>query len=208
MADGERPRTLYDVLGVQEDAQAEDLTKAYRHKALEQHPDKGGDKDAFDELAKAFKTLDCAESRDAYDAELARARERDALVEGGPSAGAGAFSEKQAQAPMPRAKTEPTAGSKRQGKLRASQPGNAGMCAQEWKGMSSGAHILKMLCDEATEEQKTEALFTKYAALPRGKDKKRQWLSSVRGQQKQDLKALAKKKEAEQMEKWSKWLNR
>mmetsp|Transcript_60921 Transcript_60921/g.175527 ORF Transcript_60921/g.175527 Transcript_60921/m.175527 type:complete len:207 (+) Transcript_60921:81-701(+) len=206
MAAEEAPQTLYTLLGVSEDATSDELTKAYRQKALEQHPDKGGDKDSFDELAKAFKTLDCKDTREAYDVELEKARERATLVEGGP-APAG-HSQKQAQAPMPRQKTEPTPGSKRQGKMRTAQPGNAGCCAQEWKGMSSGAHVLKMICDEATVEQKTEALFDKYAKLPRGKDKKRDWLKGVRGEEKQNLKALAKKKEAEQMERWQKWLNR
>eukprot|EP00428_Durinskia_dybowskii_P085721 CAMPEP_0170426840 /NCGR_PEP_ID=MMETSP0117_2-20130122/38889_1 /TAXON_ID=400756 /ORGANISM="Durinskia baltica, Strain CSIRO CS-38" /LENGTH=216 /DNA_ID=CAMNT_0010685969 /DNA_START=86 /DNA_END=733 /DNA_ORIENTATION=+ len=197
------PQTLYSLLGVAEDVSGDELTKAYRQKALETHPDKGGDKDQFEELAKAFKTLDCSETREAYDVELGRSRERATFVEGGPG-GAGAaagFSEKQAQAPM-REKTAPTPGSKRQGKLRSSQPGNGGRCANEWKGMGSGAHAMKMICDDATPKQRTEALFDKYAALPKGKDKKREWLSGIRGKEKQDLKALAKKREAEQMEKW------
>lgn len=210
-AAGAAPATLYELLGVSEDAQSDELTKAYRQKALEQHPDKGGDKDSFDELAKAFKTLDCKETREAYDADLERSRERAALVEGGPASAAAAAgpSQKQAQAPM-RPKTEPTPGSKRQGKLRTAQPGTGNRCAPEWKGLGSGAAMLQMLCDreEVTEEQKTQALFDKYSALPRGKEKKREWVGGLRGKEKQDLKALAKKKEAEEMEKWKKWLNK
>mmetsp|Transcript_96329 Transcript_96329/g.241513 ORF Transcript_96329/g.241513 Transcript_96329/m.241513 type:complete len:216 (+) Transcript_96329:98-745(+) len=204
--------TLYALLGVGEDAGSEEITRAYRQQALVNHPDKGGDAALFDDLAKAFKTLDCRETREAYDDELARARERDSLVEGGPSrggaAGGGAFSKQQAQAPMPREKTAPTAGSKRQGKLRTAQPGNVNMCAHEWKGMGSGGHVLKMLEDGMTDEQKTAALFDKYAALPSGKDKKRDWMKGVRGKDRQDLKALAKKKEAEQLERWNKWLGK
>mmetsp|Transcript_58929 Transcript_58929/g.140661 ORF Transcript_58929/g.140661 Transcript_58929/m.140661 type:complete len:220 (-) Transcript_58929:138-797(-) len=204
--------TLYDVLGVGEDAGSQELTQAYRSKALAQHPDKGGDAAAFDELAKAYKVLDDSKKRQAYDEELQKARERALLVEGAPEAEicgttAGVVSEKQAQAPM-RAKTEPTPGSKRQGKLRTSQPGKPQCCAQEWKGMSSGANVLKALTDDVTAEQATEKLFEKYAALPRGKEKKREWVNGVRGQQKQDLKALAKKKEEQERAKWDKWLRR
>lgn len=199
-------RTHYTLLGLGEEASSDDITKAYRQKALVNHPDKGGDADLFDDLAKAFKTLDCRETRDAYDDELAKRRERDLLVEGGPAAG-GNFSAKQAQAPMPRQKTEPTPGSKRQGKMRTAQPGNV-LCAHEWKGLSSGAHQLKMLEDGMTDEQKTQALFNKYSNLPSGKDKKRDWMKGVRGKERSDLKTLAKKKEEEQLKKWDKWLGK
>jgi len=201
--DSQNDRTLYKLLGVGEDAGADEITRAYRQQALINHPDKGGDAALFDDLAKAFKTLDCRETREAYDNELERSREREKLVEGGPSAG---FSRQQAQEPM-RAKTEPHPGSKRQGKMRTAQPGNV-LCAHEWKGMGSGAHAMKMLEDGMTDEQKTAALFDKYAALPAGKDKKRKWMKGVRGSDRQDLKAMAKKKEAEQMEKWNKWLGK
>mmetsp|Transcript_16342 Transcript_16342/g.57091 ORF Transcript_16342/g.57091 Transcript_16342/m.57091 type:complete len:266 (+) Transcript_16342:80-877(+) len=197
-------QTLYEVVGVSEDASSDELIKAYRQKALEQHPDKGGDKDQFDELVKAFKTLENSATRDAYDAELARLQDRAKLVLGGPSGGAA--SKQQAQAPMARQKTAPTAGSTRQSKLGNIQPGGPEHCAHEWKGMRSGAYVLKMICDGVTDEQKTKLLFDKYDALPRGKDKKREWLSSIRGQEKKDLKAIAKKKEGEDAAKWSKWL--
>ena len=35
----------YDVLGVEKDATPEQIRKAYRKKALKEHPDKGGDPD-------------------------------------------------------------------------------------------------------------------------------------------------------------------
>mmetsp|Transcript_49423 Transcript_49423/g.105219 ORF Transcript_49423/g.105219 Transcript_49423/m.105219 type:complete len:213 (-) Transcript_49423:353-991(-) len=196
-------RTLYNILGVDEEVTSDELLKAYRARALENHPDKGGDANLFDEIQKAFKILENEQTREIYDDELAKARDRAILVSGGgPS-----HSTQQAQAPMPRNKTEPTAGSKRQGKLRTGQPGKPQHCADEWKGQKSGSHFLKALCDEAPQEQKIEALFDKYATLPRGKDKKREWLDGVRGEDKQDLKALAKKKEAEMMAKRQGWLN-
>mmetsp|Transcript_48060 Transcript_48060/g.104909 ORF Transcript_48060/g.104909 Transcript_48060/m.104909 type:complete len:216 (-) Transcript_48060:115-762(-) len=201
---GPQPRTLYGVLGVAEDAHPETVTRAYRQKARTEHPDKGGDKDRFDELAAAYRVLEDAKKREAYDEELIKQRDRVELVEDGARHPA-TFSEKQAQAPM-RAKTEPHAGSTRQGKMRTSQPGKPQCCAQEWKGLGSGASMLKMLTDDITPEQKTERLMDKYAQLPRGKEKKREWVSGLRGKEKQDLKRLAKEREAAEMAKWQKWL--
>merc|ERR1719203_1258882 len=95
---------------------------------------------------------------------------------------------------MAREKTAPHSGSTRQGKIRTMQPGKPQACADEWKGMGSGAHTLKMIADGATDEEKTERLWQKYKDLPRGK-------------QKQDLKQRAKKHEEEQRERWQKWLH-
>mmetsp|Transcript_112958 Transcript_112958/g.352071 ORF Transcript_112958/g.352071 Transcript_112958/m.352071 type:complete len:215 (-) Transcript_112958:50-694(-) len=200
-----RSQTLYALLGVSEDASAEDLTKAYRQKALTEHPDKGGDATRFDELAKAFQVLGSEGERDAYDERLAREREREKLVELPPGATRpGTVSDKQAQAPM-RAKTEPVLSSKRQGKLRNVQAGQTAG-PKEWRGLGSAATYLKMLTDDVTEEQKTERLLDKYAALPKNKEKRREWLHSVKGKEKQDLKAAAKRREEVEREKWAKWL--
>lgn len=52
--------TLYDVLGVESDATAEDLKKAYRQKAMELHPDHNKDEDAgarFMEVKEAYDML-------------------------------------------------------------------------------------------------------------------------------------------------------
>ncbi|CAE7943503.1 LDJ2, partial [Symbiodinium necroappetens] len=122
-----------ELLGVEEEATQEDIIRAYRQRALEQHPDKGGDKDDFDALNKAYATLNDDARRRAYDLQLAKARERELLVEGGRST----FSKQQLQAPMPRIKTAPTPGSKRQAQMRTSQPGKPQCCAHEWKGMGS-----------------------------------------------------------------------
>merc|ERR1712039_852441 len=195
------------ILGVSQDASPDEVTRAYRQRALAEHPDKGGDKDRFDELAKAYTVLDDAKKREAYNEELRRQREREELVQNAPSTTSGTFSKQQAQEPM-REKTKPTAGSKRQGKMRASEPGKPGACAHEWKGLGSAAGMLKMIEDQnVTPEQKTEKIFEEYAKLPRGKEKKREWVSGLRGQDKQALKALAKEKEKEAMAKMQGWLS-
>mmetsp|Transcript_98008 Transcript_98008/g.238471 ORF Transcript_98008/g.238471 Transcript_98008/m.238471 type:complete len:215 (+) Transcript_98008:112-756(+) len=208
LADGDScPQTLYNLLGVSEDVSSEDLTRAYRAKALSEHPDKGGEAARFDEITKAFRTLEGTSGREAYDEQLAKEREREKLVERpGGAARPTAVSEKQAQAPM-RVKTEPLAGSKRQGKLRNHQPGQ-GLGPKEWRDLGSGAGYLKMLMDGVTDEQKTERLLDKYATLPNNKEQRRKWVSGINGHEKRDLKAAAKKREQEEMAKWQKWLAR
>lgn len=196
----------YALLDVDEDADLDALTAAYRQRALAEHPDKGGDAKRFDDITKAFKVLANPVARKAYDEELSKARERAELVEGAPKGSSG-MSAKQAQAPMARLKTEPTPGSKRQSAMRCGQPGNYKPCAEEWKGMGSAFHFLKAIADDTTEEQKTERLMDKYAALPRGKEKKREWVSGLRGHEKQELKLAAKKREEAEKAKWSTWLN-
>merc|ERR1712139_609292 len=52
-----------------------------------------------------------------------------------------------------------------------------------------------------------EQLFDQYAALPRGKEKKQQWMNSLNGHQKFELKRVAKEHEKKEMDKWQKWLN-
>lgn len=78
-------QSLYEVLGLDEDASQDDIVRAYRQRALEEHPDKGGDKDRFDELSKAYAVLFDQKKREAYDEQLAKEREREELVEGGRS---------------------------------------------------------------------------------------------------------------------------
>mmetsp|Transcript_58501 Transcript_58501/g.131819 ORF Transcript_58501/g.131819 Transcript_58501/m.131819 type:complete len:229 (+) Transcript_58501:94-780(+) len=200
------PQTYYDLIGVPEDVSPDDLTKAFRLRALEEHPDKGGDSDRFDELTKAYRTLEDAKLRDAYDEKLSKERERAQLVQDTHGHRAPTASDKQASAPM-RAKTEPTWGSKRQGKMRNMQPGKPEHCAHEWKGMGSGRHYLLMIEDGATDEMKTEKLLDKYTSLPHNKEKRRAWLNGVHGKDKQDLLSAAKRREEAQKAKWDKWLN-
>lgn len=204
-------QTLYARLGVQEECSNEELTRAFRQKALLQHPDKGGDAGEFDELKKAYSLLGDDKTREAYDDNLAKARDRATLVEGGrPMEVCGTtatkVSAKQAQGPL-RAKTEPQWGSKRQAKMRCSEPGKPQMaCAPEWKHMGSGAGYLKMLTDDVSEEHKTKKLLEKYVALPASKEKKREWIGGLRGKEKQDLKLAAKKLEEAERAKWAKWM--
>eukprot|EP00438_Fugacium_kawagutii_P011677 Skav209452 [mRNA] locus=scaffold2695:73810:89392:+ [translate_table: standard] len=194
--------TLYEILGVEEEATLDDIIRAYRQRALEEHPDKGGDKDRFDELNKAYNVLSDQQKRERYDEKLLKEREREELVEGG----RGGYSKQQLQAPM-RVKTAPTPGSKRQAQMRTAQPGKPGHCASEWKGLGSGKGLLKMLTDDVTAEEKTQKLLEQYTALPRCREKRQEWASGLRGKEKFDLKAAAKKKEQQERAKWSAWLS-
>lgn len=64
-------RDYYEVLGVQKNATADELKKAYRKKALQYHPDKNpGDKEAeekFKEAAEAYDVLSDPDKRARYD---------------------------------------------------------------------------------------------------------------------------------------------
>lgn len=64
-------RDYYEVLGVEKNASADDIKKAYRKKAIQYHPDKNpGDKAAeekFKEAAEAYEVLSNPEKRQRYD---------------------------------------------------------------------------------------------------------------------------------------------
>ncbi len=66
-----KKRDLYEVLGVDRNATAEQIKKAYRKKAIEFHPDKNlGDKaaeDKFKEAAEAYEVLGDADKKARYD---------------------------------------------------------------------------------------------------------------------------------------------
>jgi molecular chaperone DnaJ len=59
--------TYYDVLGVDKSATQDEIKKAYRKKAVEHHPDKGGDESKFREAAEAYETLSDEGKRREYD---------------------------------------------------------------------------------------------------------------------------------------------
>ena len=60
-------KKYYDLLGVDKDASFDQIKKAYRKKALKEHPDKGGDPDKFKEITNAYETLSDKDKRELYD---------------------------------------------------------------------------------------------------------------------------------------------
>ncbi|MHB8765578.1 MAG: DnaJ domain-containing protein, partial [Deferrisomatales bacterium] len=79
-------KDYYQILGVDPGADADEVRRAYRRKALELHPDRNGGsreaEEAFKELTEAYAVLGDASRRPAYDA---------AGPGGGPAGGAGPF---------------------------------------------------------------------------------------------------------------------
>ena len=57
----------YDLIGVPKSATEQEIKKAYRKKALKEHPDKGGDPDKFKEITAAYEVLSDREKREMYD---------------------------------------------------------------------------------------------------------------------------------------------
>ena len=57
----------YDILGVSKDASQDEIKKAYRKKAHEHHPDKGGDEEKFKKINRAYQTLSDEKKRKQYD---------------------------------------------------------------------------------------------------------------------------------------------
>ena len=59
--------SYYELLGVDKNANERDIIKAYRKKAMKEHPDKGGDPDKFKELTEAYDVLKDKNKRATYD---------------------------------------------------------------------------------------------------------------------------------------------
>jgi len=57
----------YQTLGVDRNAAADEIKRAYRKLASQHHPDKGGDKTRFQEIQQAYDTLSDANKRAAYE---------------------------------------------------------------------------------------------------------------------------------------------
>ena len=57
----------YDLIGVEKTASQDEIKKAFRKKALKEHPDKGGDPEKFKDLSVAYEVLSDPEKRKLYD---------------------------------------------------------------------------------------------------------------------------------------------
>jgi len=53
----------YELLGVPKTASADEIKKAFRKKALKEHPDKGGDPEKFKDISVAYEVLSDPEKR-------------------------------------------------------------------------------------------------------------------------------------------------
>ena len=60
-------KNYYDILGVDEKATSAEITKAFKDMAKQHHPDRGGDKDKFQEISEAHDTLKNSQKRHDYD---------------------------------------------------------------------------------------------------------------------------------------------
>jgi DnaJ-class molecular chaperone len=59
--------THYELLGIPDNATADEIKRAYRKLASQHHPDKGGDKNKFQEVQAAYDTLSDVNRRQQYD---------------------------------------------------------------------------------------------------------------------------------------------
>lgn len=57
----------YDILGVDKNASADEIKKAFRRAAIEHHPDRGGDEAKFKEINEAYEILKDPDKRQRYD---------------------------------------------------------------------------------------------------------------------------------------------
>ena len=60
-------KNYYDILGVNEQSTSAEITKAFKDLAKQHHPDRGGDKDKFQEISEAHDTLKNSQKRHDYD---------------------------------------------------------------------------------------------------------------------------------------------
>jgi DnaJ-class molecular chaperone len=60
-------KNYYEILGITRDASPTDIKRAYRKLASQHHPDKGGDKNKFQEVEEAYRILGDNQKRAEYD---------------------------------------------------------------------------------------------------------------------------------------------
>jgi DnaJ family protein A protein 2 len=58
---------LYKVLGVEKNASHDEIARAYKKLAVKNHPDRGGDKEKFQEIQEAGEHLKDKDKRERYD---------------------------------------------------------------------------------------------------------------------------------------------
>ncbi len=81
----------YHILGVDKSASAADIKKAYRNKAKQHHPDKGGDEAEFKKVNQAYEILGDAQKKSQYD-QFGAAGAQGGFGGGGAGQGFGGFS--------------------------------------------------------------------------------------------------------------------
>lgn len=81
-------RDYYEVLGISKGATADEIKKAFRKKAVELHPDRGGDEEKFKEVNEAYEVLSNDQKRQAYD-QFGHAAGAEQAGGGNPFAGGG-----------------------------------------------------------------------------------------------------------------------